>query len=200
MFCTAIALPWHCYGNGFTNLHYIAFWLPQSIWPLTTRAYNAKKSNLILTLQDTMYQMKNKSISIHTYSLVGQCPRGHTNIQSYKPSRKAYCILIYWLFIDTEVQTQKSSILRKLITIQNIHQAYWDLEGPRDMTARKMFSDVPSTTPTAIIAGWSSHCCIYKRWISYTFQARKKRIRVSEGYPPFHENLHLWLLWIPVIL
>lgn len=33
-----------------------------------------------------------------------------------------------------------------------------DLEGPSDMSVWKMASEVPSTTPTAIIAGWSFHC------------------------------------------
>lgn len=58
---------------------------------------------------------------------------------------------------DEIMHTQKSSFIWKLVSVENIHQAYCDLKGPRDMTARKIFSDVPSTTPTAIIAGWSSH-------------------------------------------
>lgn len=32
-------------------------------------------------------------------------------------------------------------------------ETYSDLEGPRDMRVWKMASEVPSTTPTAIIAG-----------------------------------------------
>ncbi|KAK8263413.1 hypothetical protein V6Z11_D12G041000 [Gossypium hirsutum] len=38
-----------------------------------------------------------------------------------------------------------------------------DLEGPRDISVWKMASEVPSTTPTAMIAGWSSHCQLERR-------------------------------------
>lgn len=34
---------------------------------------------------------------------------------------------------------------------------YSDLEGPRDINVWKMASEDPSITPTAMIAGWSSH-------------------------------------------
>lgn len=33
------------------------------------------------------------------------------------------------------------------------YSTYSDLKGPRDITVWKMASEVPSTTPTAIIAG-----------------------------------------------
>ncbi|TYH52678.1 hypothetical protein ES332_D09G045300v1 [Gossypium tomentosum] len=41
--------------------------------------------------------------------------------------------------------------------------AYSDLEGPRDISVWKMASEVPSTTPTTMIAGWSSHCQLERR-------------------------------------
>lgn len=37
-------------------------------------------------------------------------------------------------------------------------ESYSDLEGPRDMRVLKTASEVPSTTPTAMIAGLSSQC------------------------------------------
>jgi len=39
------------------------------------------------------------------------------------------------------------------------HRAYSDRKGPRDINVLKISSEVPSMTPTAMIAGWSSQCC-----------------------------------------
>ena len=49
------------------------------------------------------------------------------------------------LFITPRHQCSKTEV--------TFQQSYSDLEGPRDIRVRKMASDVPSSTPTAIIAG-----------------------------------------------
>lgn len=38
-------------------------------------------------------------------------------------------------------------------SLSDMKQTYSDLEAPRDISVWKMASEVPSTTPTAIIAG-----------------------------------------------
>lgn len=82
----------------------------------------------------------------------------------------------------------------------NLQHSYSDLAGPRDMTARKMVSEVPSTTPTAIIAGWSSQC-----WEQEVSSAKKEKIEYNyheypKGNLPLHANPHLLLLWKVVTL
>lgn len=52
----------------------------------------------------------------------------------------------------------------------NLQQSHSDLEGPRDMTTRKIASEVPSTTPTAIIAGISFQC-----WEQEVSSAKQKQ-------------------------
>lgn len=39
------------------------------------------------------------------------------------------------------------------ISSRCVQKTYCDLEGPRDISVWKIASEVPSTTPTAIIAG-----------------------------------------------
>ena len=87
--------------------------------------------------------------------------------------------------IDLYVKCLRDNTLEPYDTVAT----YSDLEGPRDINVWKIASEDPSMTPTAIIAGWSSHCKIYKRLNKdgYITQLRSR----YKIYQPLHEILYL---------
>lgn len=70
--------------------------------------------------------------------------REHTiTFNKWQPNNET--ITVARLFMTPKRQCSKTKV--------TFQQSYSDLEGPRDIRVRKMASEVPSSTPTAIIAG-----------------------------------------------